>query len=35
VLALLPTVFRLRRENARKAPVAMADTITHTDITAV
>ena len=32
VLALLPTLFRLRRENARKAPVVVTDTITQTDI---
>jgi putative membrane protein len=35
VLALLPTLFRLRRESARTAGVAKADTVTHTDISAV
>jgi putative membrane protein len=35
VLALLPTLFRLRRESARTARVPMADTVTHTDIPAV
>jgi putative membrane protein len=35
ILALLPTLFRLRRESARAASVAMADTATHTDIPAV
>ena len=35
VLALLPTLFRLRRENARKSPAVGADTITQTDITIV
>ncbi|NDP48549.1 MAG: LapA family protein [Sulfuriferula multivorans] len=33
VLALLPTLFRLRRENARNAPAVVTDTITQTDIT--
>lgn len=33
VLALLPTLFRLRRENARKSPEVVSDTITQTDIT--
>ncbi len=33
VLALLPTMFRLRRENARKAPAVVTDTMTQTDIT--
>ena len=32
VLALLPTLFRLRRENSRKAPAVVTDTITQTDI---
>jgi putative membrane protein len=35
VLALLPTMFRLRRENARKTKATEADTITQTDITVV
>ena len=35
VLALVPTLFRLRRENARKFPAVMTDTITQTDITVV
>jgi putative membrane protein len=35
VLALLPTLFRLRRVSARAAKVAMVDTVTHTDIPAV
>lgn len=34
VLALLPTLFRLRRENARKAPV-VADTTTQIDFPVV
>lgn len=33
VLALLPTLFRLRRENARKSPAVVTDTITQTDVT--
>ena len=33
VLALLPTLFRLRRENSRKSPAVVTDTITQTDIT--
>ena len=35
VLALVPTLFRLRRENARKSPTVVTDTITQTDITVV
>ena len=35
VLALLPTLFRLRRENARMSPALVIDTITPTDITVV
>lgn len=35
VLALLPTLFRLRREAARKAPAGEMNTITHTDMPAV
>ncbi len=35
VLALLPTLFRLRRENARKVPPIEVDTTTQTDIVAV
>ena len=35
VLALLPTLFRLRRENARTSPAVVSDTITPTDITVV
>lgn len=35
VLALLPTLFRLRRENSRMSPAVAADTITPTDITVV
>ncbi|MBT9589852.1 MAG: LapA family protein [Thiobacillus sp.] len=35
VLALLPTLFRLRRENSRTSPAVVADTITPTDITVV
>ena len=35
VLALLPTLFRLRRENAHKPPSVVTDTITQTDITVV
>lgn len=35
VLALLPMLFRLRRENARKSPEVVADTITQVDITVV
>lgn len=35
VLALLPTLFRLRRENARMSPALVTDTITPTDITVV
>ncbi len=35
VLALLPTLFRLRRENARKQSAVEADPITQTDITVV
>ncbi|MFP5418500.1 MAG: lipopolysaccharide assembly protein LapA domain-containing protein [Gammaproteobacteria bacterium] len=35
VLALLPTLFRLRRENARKQGEVAPDTITQTDITVV
>lgn len=35
VLALLPALFRLRRENARRSPAVVTDTITPTDITAV
>ncbi|MBI1284780.1 MAG: DUF1049 domain-containing protein [Thiobacillus sp.] len=35
VLALLPTLFRLRRESARTASAATADMVTHTDIPAV
>lgn len=35
VLALLPTLFRLRRENARKQSSAVSDPITQTDITIV
>jgi len=33
VLALLPTLFRLRRENARKSPAVVTDTMTQTDVT--
>ena len=33
VLALLPTLFRLRRENSRMSPALVTDTITPTDIT--
>ncbi len=35
VLALLPTLFRLRREAARTAPAVEANTITQTDISTV
>jgi putative membrane protein len=35
VLALLPTLFRLRRENARKSQTVEADTIAPTDISVV
>jgi len=35
VLALLPTLFRLRRENSRMSPALVTDTITPTDITVV
>ena len=35
VLALLPTLFRLRRENTRKQSAVEADPITQTDITVV
>jgi putative membrane protein len=35
VLALLPTLFRLRREASRAARATMADTATQTDIPAV
>jgi uncharacterized integral membrane protein len=35
MLALLPTLFRLRREAARKARAIEADTVTQTDIPAV
>jgi putative membrane protein len=35
VLALLPTLFRLRRENSRKAKAVNADPATLTDITVV
>lgn len=35
VLALLPTLFRLRRENARKSKIDEDVTITTTDITVV
>ena len=35
VLALLPTLFRLRRELARKPQVTEADTSTQTDMTVV
>ena len=35
VLALLPTLFHLRRENARMSPALETDTITPTDITVV
>ena len=35
VLALLPTLFRLRRENTRKTKAIEADTITQTDMPVV
>ena len=35
VLALLPTLFRLRRENARKQSLVTPDPITNTDMTVV
>lgn len=35
ILALLPTLFRLRRENARKQLAVAADPVTQTDITVV
>ena len=35
VLALLPTLFRLRRENARMSPLVASDTTIQTDITVV
>mgnify|MGYP006386828553 FL=1 len=35
VFALLPTLFRLRRENARKAPPVEADTTLQTDMPTV
>jgi len=35
VLALLPTLFRLRRETTHKSPPAEMDTITQTDMPAV
>ena len=35
VLALLPTLFRLRREAARKTPAVEMDTSTQTDMPAV
>lgn len=35
VLALAPTLFRLRRENARKQVVATPESITQTDITVI
>jgi putative membrane protein len=35
VLALLPTLFRLRREATRKPPLPEADTVIQTDLPAV